>query len=95
MEHQELKSKVGKKTTEIWEAYQEVLAELKSKEGGLQTTLEVSAAKRKEAALGLAEKTDVEAWATNLEGMIVGLKHAKEVFNDVAEAIEAKKAPAS
>lgn len=92
MEHQEIKSKVGKKTTEIWEAYQEVLAELKSKEVGPQSTVEVSSAKKKEQALNLAKKTDVEAWAGNLEGMIAGLKHAKEVFDDVNMAIEAKKA---
>ena len=92
MEHQELKTKVGKKAGEIWAAYQEVLAELKGIEAGPQSTTAVSEAKRREHAMAMAAAADVDSWLNQLEDIGLGLKQAKEVFDDLDLAIEAKRA---
>lgn len=90
MEHQELKSHVGKKATVIWDAYQEVLAELKKKEGIASTTA-VSASKRKAQAINMAEKVNIDDVGEAVENLVAGLQEAKATFLDLKEAIDAKK----
>ena len=90
MEHKELKSPVGKKASVIWEAYQQVLAELKQKES-VPNTLAVSAKERTDSALAVAESVDAEKIAHELAGLGEGLKHACEVYQDLKHAIDTKK----
>ena len=91
MEHEELKSKVGKSATKIWDAYQEVLDELKA----VETTASIASSAenlKTEAAIAAAEGVDVEATANILETVARGLREAKAEFDEVNAAIEAKKA---
>ena len=91
MEHDELKSKVGKSATKIWDAYQEVLDELKAVEATASIASSAEAMKT-EAAIAAAESVNVEATAGILETVARGLREAKAEFDEVNAAIEAKKA---
>lgn len=90
MEHQPLKSPIGKKNTQIWEAYQEVLKELQEKEAVASTT-EVSAAKRREGAIKVAEGLDVSKMTSALEDLALGTAEAISQFAELNVAIEEKK----
>lgn len=90
MEHQPLKSPIGKKNTQLWEAYQEVLKELEEKESVASTT-EVSAAKRREGAIRLAESLDVGQLTSSLEDLSLGLSEAMSTFHELNTAIDEKK----
>lgn len=85
-----MKSMVGKKTKHIWEAYQEVLAELKKKETAA-STVDVAKAKNLEAALRVAENGNIDEMASTLDGISRGLLDARKVYFDLKEAIAAKK----
>ena len=91
MEHKPLKSKVGKKNSELWEAYQEVLAELMAKEE-VPSTEAVAQAKKLGEAIKVANNVDVEAIIANLDGLTKGLQDAKGVFTNLNTAIDSKKA---
>jgi len=90
MEHQPLKSPIGKKNTQIWEAYQEVLKELQEKEAVASTT-EVSAAKRREGAIKIAEGLDANKMTSALEDLALGTAEAISQFAELNVAIEEKK----
>lgn len=90
MEHQPLTSMVGKKNKQIWEAYQEVLAELAAKEEVASTT-SVAEAKKLGEALKVAGTVDVESLENNFESFVAGIRDAKEVFDGLNTAINAKK----
>lgn len=91
MEHKELKSPVGKKASVIWEAYQQVLAELKQKESVPNTTV-AAAQERTANALAVADTVDVEKIAHELAGLGEGLKEAREVYQNLQRAIDTKRA---
>lgn len=91
MEHQELPSKVGKSATKIWDAYQEVLTELKALEKTASITASAEAAKI-EHAIKAAEGVDVEKVAATLESLASGLRGAKDEFDEVRIAIDSAKA---
>lgn len=90
MEHQPLKSPVGKKNTQIWEAYQEVLEELRAKESVPDTTA-VAKAERLAHAVETAEKIEVDPVVASVETMVEGLLRAKDTFDELKTAIDAKK----
>lgn len=90
MEHTELPSKVGKSATAIWEAYQEVLAELKAKEAAASIVATAGTLKA-EAAIQMAETVDVAAISAALDNVAKGLLEAKTQFDEVNSAIEIKK----
>ena len=92
MEHEELPNKVGKSATKIWEAYQEVLAELKAKEAAPPSIAAVAEAQKAEAAIKLAREVDVDTTATTAETIATGLREAKAEFDEVEAAIEKAKA---
>lgn len=90
MEHQPLKSPIGKKNTQIWEAYQDVLKELQEKESVASTT-EVAAAQRRQAAIKVAEGLDVDKMTSALEDLALGTAEAIKQFQELNEAIDEKK----
>lgn len=90
MEHEPLRSRVGKSATKIWEAYQEVLEELQQKEEVSSTTV-VAEAKKIGDAIKLAKSVDVDALVDRLNTIANGLKEAKDTFNELEVAIDAKK----
>lgn len=90
MEHVPLKTKVGRKNSELWAAYQEVLAELMAKEE-VPSTEAVAQAKKLGEAIKVANSVDVDAIIANLEGLTKGIQDAKEVFTNLNTAIDSKK----
>jgi len=90
VEHVPLKSKVGKKNSELWEAYQEVLAELLAKEE-VPSTEAVAQAKKLGEAIKVANNIDVDTIVANLDGLTKGLQDAKDVFTNLNTAIDSKK----
>jgi hypothetical protein len=90
MEHQPLKSPIGKKNTQIWEAYQEALKELQEKESVASTT-EVAAAQRRQAAIKVAEGLDVDKMTSALEDLALGTAEAIKQFQELNSAIDEKK----
>lgn len=90
MEHQPLKSPIGKKNTQIWEAYQDVLKELQEKESVASTT-EVAAAQRRQAAIKVAEGLDVDKMTSALEDLALGTTEAIKQFQELNAAIDEKK----
>jgi chromosome segregation ATPase len=92
MDHEELKSKVGKSATKIWDAYQEVLEELKAKEAAPPSIAAVAEAQKAEAAIKLARTVDVNATASTAETIATGLREAKAEFDEVEAAIAKAKA---
>jgi chromosome segregation ATPase len=92
MDHEELKSKVGKSATKIWDAYQEVLEELKAREAAPPSIAAVAEAQKAEAAIKMARGVDVDATATTAETIATGLREAKAEFDEVEAAIEKAKA---
>jgi chromosome segregation ATPase len=93
MEHKEMKSKVGKSATKIWEAYQEALNELKSKENGhMISTIAVAQEQKKEAAVKTAAVVNVANIDTVVSGLLKNVEEAKNTFDELQLAINAKKA---
>lgn len=92
MEHEELKSKVGKSATKIWEAYQEVLEELKNRESAPPSIASVAEAQKAEAAVMMARSVDVDSTASGAEIIAKGIREAKAEFDEIETAIEKAKA---
>ncbi len=92
MEHKELKSKVGKSATKIWDAYQEALEELKAKEGPVLSTLAVAKKEKTSKALKTASNIDVENIGAAVQGLVDNISSAKEEYEDLQTAISAKRA---
>lgn len=90
MDHKPIKSPVGKKATQIWEAYQEVLKELKSKEAAPNTQA-IATAHRKDAAIKLAHSLNAEELTNKLEDFAIGLTEAINTFHEIDTAISEKK----
>lgn len=92
MEHQPLKTPVGQKKNDIWAAYKELLAETQSKGNGTVSTTGVAKQARVEDSIHLAETMTAEGVIAFTENFAVDLKAAKDEYEQLKEAIEAKKA---
>jgi DNA repair exonuclease SbcCD ATPase subunit len=92
MEHKELKSKVGKSATKIWDAYQDAVEELKRVSGSepISTTERAKRVKTNKA----VEKTlglNISEIESNINTLMKNLTEAKEKFDEAEWAIAAKK----
>ncbi len=91
MEHKELKSGVGRKTADIWAAYQEVLKELKAKEGEPASTAVVAQQKKVEAAVKTANSIgDLSGILAEFDRFTTSIRKAKETYDELNIAIDAK-----
>lgn len=92
LEHKELKSPVGKKTAEIWAAYQELLAEVKGKPSAPPSTAAVAQQKKVEAAVKTANSIgDLSGILAELDRFTKALTTAKGTYDEISIAIAAKK----
>ncbi len=92
MEHKEMKSKVGKSATKIWDAYQDLLGEMKTQQnGGITSTVAVAQQQKTEAAVTTAQSVDVNSIDSVVNGLLKNVESAKSTFEDLQVAINTKK----
>jgi hypothetical protein len=91
MEHKELKSSVGKKSADIWAAYQEVLKELKAKEGAPASTAEVAKKKQVVEAICIANGLNLSDILAKFDAMSAEFRNSVQQYTSLNSAIEAKK----
>ena len=92
MQHKELKSKVGKSATKIWDAYQEVLTELNGGPSDPQTTVAVAKEVKVKKAVSVSESINVEGIKATTFSLLQSVSEAKEAYDEIQTAIDAKKA---
>jgi len=92
MPHEELKSKVGKSATKIWEAYQDALKELKRlSEEKPSSTTEVAQRLRTNEAIKAVADLDIESLQSRLEDLVSGIVTSKQQYDAVMLALTTKK----
>ena len=91
MQHKELKSKVGKSATKIWDAYQEVLAELNSGPSDPQSTVAVAKEVKVKKAVKISEAVSIEGIESTVTTLLQSVSEAKDAYDEIQTAIDAKK----
>jgi chromosome segregation ATPase len=91
MRHDEIKSKVGKSATKIWEAYQEVLSELKKLDGAPMSTTEIAQQSREAHVVKAAKKLNVDDLLGQLGTLVQAIQKIKNDYDEVELALDVKK----
>lgn len=92
MDHKPVKTPVGVKRTDLWEKYKELLKEFQEKEqSGALTTTAAAQQQKISQAIQTADGVNVDALESRITGLLSGFNTAKAEYDQLLEAIEAKK----